>query len=38
MPHAQGSDFLIEGAVVVPSGVGEVTRLQAREGYVYLKP
>ena len=22
----------------VPSGVGEITKLQAREGYVYLKP
>lgn len=29
---------LIPEARVVPSGVGEVTRLQAREGYVYLKP
>ncbi len=25
-------------AVVVPSGVAEVARLQAKEGYVYLKP
>ncbi|WP_372657474.1 DsrE family protein [Hydrogenophaga sp.] len=25
-------------ATVVPSGVAEVARLQAREGYVYLKP
>jgi len=23
---------------VVPSGVAEVARLQAREGYVYLRP
>lgn len=29
---------LIPEAKVVASGVGEVTRLQAREGYVYLKP
>jgi len=25
-------------AKVVPSGVAEVARLQAREGFVYLKP
>ncbi|WP_216356346.1 DsrE family protein [Janthinobacterium sp. GW458P] len=25
-------------AVIVPSGVAEVSRLQAQEGYVYLKP
>lgn len=25
-------------AVIVPSGVAEVTRLQAQEGYVYIKP
>jgi intracellular sulfur oxidation DsrE/DsrF family protein len=25
-------------AKVVPSGVAEVARLQAKEGYVYLKP
>ena len=29
---------LIEEAKLVPSGVAEVGRLQAREGYVYLKP
>jgi len=28
----------IEEATFVPSGVGEVTRLQQREGYAYLKP
>jgi intracellular sulfur oxidation DsrE/DsrF family protein len=28
----------IEEASFVPSGVGEVTRLQQREGYAYLKP
>jgi intracellular sulfur oxidation DsrE/DsrF family protein len=28
----------IEEAAFVPSGVGEVTRLQQREGYAYLKP
>lgn len=26
------------GATIVPSGVAEVAKLQAREGYVYLKP
>jgi hypothetical protein len=25
-------------ATVVPSGVAEIGRLQAKEGYVYLKP
>lgn len=29
---------VIEEAKLVPSGVAEVARLQAREGYVYLKP
>ena len=29
---------IIEEARLVPSGVAEVARLQAREGYVYLKP
>jgi intracellular sulfur oxidation DsrE/DsrF family protein len=28
----------IEDATYVPSGVAEVTRLQQREGYAYLKP
>jgi intracellular sulfur oxidation DsrE/DsrF family protein len=31
-------DQFIEEASFVPSGVGEVTRLQQREGYAYLKP
>jgi intracellular sulfur oxidation DsrE/DsrF family protein len=29
---------VIEEARLVPSGVAEVARLQAKEGYVYLKP
>jgi len=29
---------VIEEAKIVPSGVAEVARLQAQEGYVYLKP
>ena len=29
---------LIEEVTYVPSGVAEVARLQAQEGYVYLKP
>ncbi len=29
---------VIEEAKIVPSGVAEVARLQAKEGYVYLKP
>lgn len=29
---------VIPGTSIVPSGVAEAARLQAREGYVYLKP
>ena len=29
---------VISGASIVPSGVAEVGRLQAKEGFVYLKP
>ena len=29
---------VIEEATLVPSGVAEVARLQAKEGFVYLKP
>jgi intracellular sulfur oxidation DsrE/DsrF family protein len=29
---------LLMEAKVVPSGVAEVARLQAKEGYAYLKP
>jgi intracellular sulfur oxidation DsrE/DsrF family protein len=32
------ADRVAMEAKVVPSGVAEVTRLQAREGFVYLKP
>jgi intracellular sulfur oxidation DsrE/DsrF family protein len=28
----------IEEAKLIPSGASEVARLQAREGFVYLKP
>jgi hypothetical protein len=31
-------DKVVMEAEVVPSGVAEVAKLQAREGYVYLKP
>jgi len=31
-------DQFIADATFVPSGVAEVTRLQQREGYAYLKP
>jgi intracellular sulfur oxidation DsrE/DsrF family protein len=31
-------DLFIEEAVYVPSGVAEITRLQQREGYSYLRP
>lgn len=30
--------LLIEEAKMVPSGVGEIARLQSQEGYAYLKP
>lgn len=33
-----GDDAVIMEANVVPSGVAEVAKLQAQEGYVYLKP
>lgn len=29
---------VLPGVVIVPSGVAEVAKLQAQEGYVYLKP
>ena len=32
------ADKLVMEAKVVPSGVAEVARLQAREGFVYLRP
>ena len=31
-------DKIVLEAAVVPSGVAEVSRLQAKEGYVYLRP
>jgi intracellular sulfur oxidation DsrE/DsrF family protein len=31
-------DQFIEEATYVPSGVAEITRLQQREGYAYLRP
>lgn len=33
-----GDDAVILEAKVVPSGVAEIGKLQAQEGYVYLKP
>lgn len=33
-----GPDAVIMEASVVPSGVAEIARLQAKEGYVYMKP
>jgi intracellular sulfur oxidation DsrE/DsrF family protein len=33
-----GDEAVIMEAQVVPSGVAEIGRLQAREGFVYLKP
>ncbi|MEQ1592071.1 MAG: hypothetical protein ABL892_06740 [Thiobacillaceae bacterium] len=33
-----GADAVIPEASIVPSGVAEIGRLQAREGFVYLKP
>jgi intracellular sulfur oxidation DsrE/DsrF family protein len=31
-------DMLLSEARMVPSGVAEIARLQAQEGYVYIKP
>lgn len=36
--RAIARDKVVLEATVVPSGVAEVARLQAREGYVYLHP
>lgn len=33
-----GADAVVPEATVVPSGVAEIGKLQAQEGYVYLKP
>lgn len=33
-----GDDAVMMDATVVPSGVAEIGRLQAKEGFVYLKP
>jgi intracellular sulfur oxidation DsrE/DsrF family protein len=33
-----GKDQFIADATFVPSGVAEITRLQQREGYAYLRP
>jgi uncharacterized protein len=35
--HIKASQ-LDEGVRVVPSGMAEIARLQAREGYVYVRP
>ncbi|MEX8193542.1 DsrE family protein [Comamonas guangdongensis] len=35
--HIDAANLLME-TQIVPSGVAEVARLQAREGFVYLKP
>jgi hypothetical protein len=36
--HQVPASKVIPQASIVPSGVAEVARLQAREGYVYLRP
>jgi len=33
-----GADAVVQEATIVPSGVAEIGKLQAQEGYVYLKP
>jgi hypothetical protein len=33
-----GPDKVVYQVTFVPSGVAEITRLQQREGYAYLKP
>ena len=32
------ADAVVKGAKIVPSGVAEVAKVQAREGYTYIKP
>ncbi|MEW5967304.1 MAG: DsrE family protein [Pseudomonadota bacterium] len=32
------ADAVVKGANIVPSGVAEVAKVQAREGYTYIKP
>ncbi|MGB7479087.1 MAG: DsrE family protein, partial [Burkholderiaceae bacterium] len=36
--HDVPASRLLPQATLVPSGVAEIARLQAREGYVYLRP
>jgi uncharacterized protein len=36
--HNVPPERLLPEAKIIPSGVAEIARLQAREGYVYLKP
>lgn len=36
--HDVPASRLVPQAIVVPSGVAEIARLQAREGFVYLRP
>jgi hypothetical protein len=38
MAHDIPVDKLLPQATLVPSGVAEIARLQAREGFVYLRP
>ncbi|TCS37863.1 hypothetical protein EDC30_103155 [Paucimonas lemoignei] len=38
MAHQIPEDKLLPQASLVPSGVAEIARLQAREGFVYLRP
>jgi len=38
MAHDIPADKVLPQASLVPSGVAEVARLQAREGFVYLRP
>ncbi len=38
LAHDVAASRLLAPAVVVPAGVAEIARLQAREGYVYLRP
>ncbi len=36
--HAVAPERLLPEATLVPSGVAEIARLQAKEGFVYLRP
>ena len=36
--HNVASELVLQDAAIVPAGVAEIARLQAQEGYVYIRP